>query len=77
MEVMLSELRPGVRAVVMEIPDTSPLKGRLREFGLVPGTKLVCRFLSPGGDLTALELRGTVIVVRRKELGGIIVRRCS
>ena len=76
MGIMLCEIWPGTRAVVTEIPDTNPLKSRLRQFGLVQGTKLCCRFLSPGGDLAALELRGTVIAVRRKDLSGIMVRRC-
>ncbi len=76
MKIMLCDIRPGVRAMVTEIPDTNALKGRLREFGLVPGTEVICRFLSPGGDLVALELRGTVIALRRKDMDGIMVRRC-
>lgn len=76
MEFMLCDIRPGVRAVVMEIPDSSPLKGRLREFGLTDGTKVHCRFLSPAGDLAALELRGTVIALRRADLCGMRARRC-
>lgn len=75
MEMMLENIRPGIRAVVTKIPDTSALKSRLREFGLVPGTELSCRFLSPGEDLAALELRGTVIALRLKDLKGITVRR--
>jgi Fe2+ transport system protein FeoA len=76
MEIMLCDIRPGVRAVVTNIPDSNPLKGRLREFGMVPGTELYCSYLSPGGSLAALELRGTVIAVRRKDLMGIYARRC-
>lgn len=76
MEFMLCDIRPGVRAVVTEIPDSSPLKGRLREFGLIAGTEVYCRFLSPAGDLGALELRGTVIALRRADLGGMMARRC-
>ena len=77
MEIMLCDIRPGVRAVVTEIPDTYALKSRLREFGLVQGTELRCRFLSPSADLAALELRGTVIAVRLKDVCGIMARRCS
>lgn len=76
MEIMLCDIRPGIRVVVTEIPDTNALKGRLRQFGLVQGTELQCRFVSPGGDLAALELRGTVIAVRLKDLDGIMSRRC-
>lgn len=77
MEIMLCDIWPGARVVVTEISDTNALKDRLREFGLVQGTKIWCRFLSPAGDLAALELRGTVIAVRLKDLSGIMVRRCS
>ena len=76
MQIILKDIRPGVRAVVTEIPDSSLLKSRLRDFGLVQGTELRCLFLSPGGDLAALELRGTVIAVRLADLDGITVRRC-
>jgi ferrous iron transport protein A len=76
MKIMLCDIRPGVRAVVTEIPDTNAMKGRLRQLGLVPGTEVICRFFSPGGDLAALELRGTVIALRRRDMGGIVVRRC-
>ena len=76
MEIMLCDIRPGVRAVVTDISDENALKGRLREFGMIPGTEVCCRFLSPGGDLAALELRGTVIAVRRRDLKGIYARRC-
>lgn len=76
MEIMLQDIRPGVQVIVTEVADENTLKGRLREFGLVPGTEICCRYLSPGGDLMAIELRGTVIAVRRRDLMGIYVRRC-
>lgn len=77
MDIMLWDIRPGVRAVVTEISEENTLKSRLREFGMIPGTEIRCRFLSPGGDLAALELRGTVIAVRLKDVCGIMARRCS
>jgi Fe2+ transport system protein FeoA len=76
MEIMLRDIRPGFRVVVTEISDDHAMKGRLREFGMIPGTELRCRFLSPGGDLAALELRGTVIALRCGDLKGIMARRC-
>ena len=76
MEIMLCDIQPGVRAVVTDVSDENALKGRLREFGMTPGTEMCCRFLSPGGDLVALELRGTLLAVRRRDLKGIYARRC-
>lgn len=76
MEIMLCDIRPGDRVIVTGISDKCRLKGRLREFGMVEETDVCCRYLSPGGSLAALELRGTVIAVRRKDLKGIRARRC-
>ncbi len=75
MDICLSELLPGERALVITIPESCPLKGRLRDFGMVEGTQVACQFFSPGGDLAALELRGTVIALRRGDLGQIVARR--
>ena len=76
MEFILSAIRTGQRAVVTSISDACPLKSRLREFGLVPGTMLQCRFKSPGGDLAALEVRGAVIALRVRDLSDITARSC-
>lgn len=74
MECYLSELRPGEGALVLEMP-RSPVCGRLNAFGMVPRTAVRCRYWGPGGHLTALELRGAVIALRRSDLGFIPVRR--
>lgn len=74
MEMSLDCLRPGNRAVVIQI-DTDPvLRCRLRDFGLVPGTVICCRYRNPWGDVTALELRGSVIALRTRDLQKIRVR---
>ena len=75
MECFLNELRPGDGGLVTALPEGTPLTRRLREFGLVPPTAVRCRYWGPGGHLTALELRGAVIAVRREDLGKIPVRR--
>ena len=75
MDCFLSELRPGEGAIVTVLPQQSALTRRLGEFGLVPQTAVRCRYWGPGGHLTALELRGAVIALRRGELGQIAARR--
>ena len=68
METGLDCLRPGAKAVVARV-DTEPgLKQRLRDFGLVPGTVVHCRYRCPWGHLTALEVRGSVLAVRTHAL---------
>ena len=54
----LDKLRPGERAVVMEI-DENPLKRRLQELGLSEGL-----FASPLGDPIAYRFASSVIAIR-------------
>lgn len=74
METSLNCVRPGMRAVVIQIGVEQELARRLRDFGLVPGTQVCCRYRSPGGQVTALELRGTVVALRTRDLKHIRVR---
>lgn len=68
-------IRPGERAVVLEINTGLPLKQRLWDFGFIPGTPVRCGYRSPGGKVTALEFRGTVMAMRTRDLRDIRVER--
>ncbi len=68
MEIALHELAPGATARVTHMDCDGQLEKRLRDFGFVPGTLLRCRYRSPGGKVTALELRQTVIAIRTRDL---------
>ncbi len=74
METSLDRLRPGCRAIVIKVNTAPALTRRLRDFGLVPGTAVHCRYKSPWGDVTALYLRGAVLALRTKDLRRIRVR---
>ena len=71
MEIALHELRPGACARVTGMNCTEALMTRLKDFGFVPGTELTCRYRSPGGTVTALELRQTVLAIRTRDLQNI------
>ena len=73
MEIGLHRVCPGDRGVVTRI-DTKPvLKQRLQDFGFVPGTEVCCCYRGPGGSVTALGFRGTVVALRTKDLQDIRV----
>lgn len=74
METGLDVLKPGAKAVVVQINTEPSLKRRLYAFGLVPGTVVHCRYRCPWGHLTALELRGSVLALRTRDLRQIRVR---
>ena len=70
----LDQLCTGVWCCVTEIDTQPKLRQRLQEFGLVPGTRVRRRYASPAGDVMAIELRGSVLALRRQDLQKIRVR---
>ena len=73
MEMDLDLLLPGKSATVVHIGAQKLLKARLRDFGLVPGTMVQCRFRSPDGTVTALQFRGFLLALRTRDLRSIRV----
>ncbi len=73
MEIALSTLQPGQWATVTDVDAAPELTRRLRAFGLIMGTKIYIRYRSPDRRLTALELRGTVLALRTRDLKNIRV----
>ena len=74
METGLDRVRPGAMAVVTQVNTAPELQQRLKAFGLVPGTKVCCRYRCPWGHVTAIELRGSVLALRTNDLRKIRVR---
>lgn len=68
MEVSLDQLCLGQQGTVTAINAPLALCKRLRAFGMVPGTCVVCRYRTPGGSVTALELRSSVIALRTRDM---------
>ena len=66
----LNQLKPGEEAVVTSI---SGENRRLRDLGLIEGTKVKCVLKSPLGDPAAYKIRGAVIAIRREEAADIKV----
>ena len=74
MEISLERLRIGQRGIVTCMDVGAAMQNRLQAYGLVPGTGVCCRYRTPDGSVTALELRGTVIALRRHDMRRIRVR---
>lgn len=70
----MHRLKQGESCIVERIELSQPLEERLRDFGLVSGTKAACRYKSPDSCVTALEFRGTVLALRTRDLRGIRVK---
>lgn len=69
----LDQVCTGVWCRVVEINTEIGFRKRLGDFGLLPGTHVRRRFETPRGDVMAIELRGSVIALRRGDLHRIQV----
>ena len=49
------------------------LRRRLRDLGLIEGTRIIKLFSAPFGDPCAYYFRGTVTALRRADASGILV----
>lgn len=74
METGLDQIMLNMPTVVTSMDAAKELQCRLRDFGLIPGTRVVCRYRSPGGSVTALAFRGMVLAMRTRDLKKIRVR---
>ena len=73
MQTGLDRLPIDIPAVVVRIDCRKDLKRRLKDFGLVVGTEICCRYRSPDGGVTALEFRGSVLALRTADIKGVRV----
>jgi len=69
----LSELAVGASAVVREVPKTGTGFVRLREMGLLNGTRVTLIRTAPLGDPLEYKLRGYHLSLRRTEAEQILV----
>ncbi len=69
----LSELAVGASAVVRDFPKTGPAFVRLREMGLLAGTKVTLIRTAPLGDPLEIKIRGYHLSLRKSEAAQVEV----
>lgn len=72
----LDELDPGARGKIVGIGCPGPLKCRLMDMGLTPGTEVRLEGAAPLGDPIIICARGCRLGLRRAEAAGITVSPC-
>jgi ferrous iron transport protein A len=65
--IKLSDLAPGSMAVLQTLPGSGTTFLRLREMGLLPGTRIKLVRRAPLGDPIEIEVRGYHLSLRRVE----------
>ncbi len=68
----ISKLKRGQKGIITSIEE-SPIKQRLIEMGLTPGTSFEIRSISPFGDPIAIRLKDFAISLRLKDASSIRV----
>jgi len=69
----LSELSVGASAVVREYPKSGSAFVRLREMGLLAGTRVTLVRTAPLGDPLEIKLRGYHLTLRKSEAEYVVV----
>ena len=71
----LDQIEPGETWIVEALDERGAVSRRLQDLGLAPGMEIACVGRSPLGDPSAYLILGSVFALRRKDCGGIVVRR--
>ena len=74
MELRLSQLKPGEKAIVTELMTSGDMRRRLQDIGLIDGTAVECVGKSPMGDPAAFLIRRAVIALRDEDSKQVRVR---
>jgi ferrous iron transport protein A len=69
----LSELAVGATAVVREFPKSGSAFVRLREMGLLAGTRVTLVRTAPLGDPLEIKVRGYHLTLRKSEAEHVVV----
>lgn len=69
----LSELPVGASAVVREFPKAGSAFIRLREMGLLAGTRITLVRTAPLGDPLEIKVRGYHLTLRKSEAEHVLV----
>lgn len=73
MAVALSEVPIGSEAVIRQLPTGGGVFLRLREMGVLPGTRVKLIRTAPLGDPLEISVRGYNLSLRRSEAASIAV----
>ena len=72
--IKLSELAVGSSAIVREFPKAGSAFVRLREMGVLAGTRVTLVRTAPLGDPIEIKVRGYNLTLRKSEAEQILVR---
>lgn len=75
MQLTLKMLQPNERARVISIGTVGPIRRRLLDMGITPGTEVMMRKVAPLGDPIEINLRGYELSLRKAEADQVIIEK--
>lgn len=72
-QIPLSTLAIGASAIVREFPKTGTAFIRLREMGILAGTRITLIRTAPMGDPIEIKVRGYNLTLRKSEADHVVV----
>ncbi len=69
----LRDLRPGQFGTVTSIGEKGPMRKRLMDMGVTPGTSIKVIKVAPLGDPIEVNIRGYELSLRKNEAQNILV----
>jgi ferrous iron transport protein A len=73
--IKLSDLTIGASATIREFPKAGAAFLRLREMGMLTGTRLTLVRAAPLGDPIEIKVRGYHLTLRKSEADHVLVER--
>lgn len=70
----LDQLKDGDQAIIQHYSGGSEIQGRLKELGLVRGTRITVLRFAPLGDPMEIQVRGYNLAIRKKDAVCISVK---
>ena len=67
----LDKLKPGKSGLVTQVGGEGPLRLRLLDMGIIPGTRVTVVKIAPMGDPIQLSLRGYELTLRLEDAARI------
>jgi Fe2+ transport system protein FeoA len=70
---LLGKFKPGEKGRVEKLTVLGPLRRRLLDMGITPGTEIIFNKVAPLGDPIEIRLRGYVLAIRRSEAEAVLM----
>jgi ferrous iron transport protein A len=73
----LDKVKIGSDCIIKKVSGERPIKRRLMDMGLIPGTRVHVRKLAPLGDPMEIMVKGIELTLRKADAFNIIVEEVA